>query len=419
MAAISRISRRKFAGMCIGTAASSAAILDSVSQVGAQSISNSITSSAIDQNPIRRRGTGLRALDAARAYRGLTLFSPMDGDGVAYLIDLAGKVVHTWNMPYPPGLYGYITENGTLFYNGKVPNNTFLGKAPYKGGAALEADWNGKVLWEVRHPNHHHDGRLLRNGNVLLVCATELPDDIAKKVRGGRPGTEDNGKIWADYLVEMTKGGRTVWEWRSWEHLDPEKDVIRAIQDDRSEWTHGNAIVELPDDNLLMSFCNISTVIKIERKTGNIVWKLGAPPLSCQHAPTPLANGNVLIFDNGPHRLDDSFPYSRVIEVDPRTNNIVWKYEEAIPSNFFSPRISNAQRLPNGNTLINEGWFGRFFEVTSAGDVVWEYVNPHFGPASETAKAQDNNVFRVYRYTEEEIARARKTGNKAGWGKNT
>jgi hypothetical protein len=44
--------------------------------------------------------------------------------------------------------------------------------------------------------------------------------------------------------------------------------------------------------------------------------------------------------------------------------------------------VSNAQRLPNGNTPIDEGMCGRFFEVTSAGEVVWEYVNPHFGPAS-------------------------------------
>jgi hypothetical protein len=124
-----------------------------------------------------------------------------------------------------------------------------------------------------------------------------------------------------------------------------------------------------------------------------IVWKLGAPPLSGQHAPTPLPNGNILIFDNGPHRLDESFPFSRVIEVNPRTNDIVWKYQEGVPSNFFSPRISNAERLPNGNTLINDGWFGRFFEVTSTGDVVWEYVNPYFGPASKTAKAQNNMCF--------------------------
>jgi len=394
--------------MCVGAAAARSTAFDSVSQVrSAQSISSSTAKTAIDQNPIRRRGTGFRALDASRASPGLTLFSPIEGDGMIYLIDLTGKIDHTWKMPYPPGLYGYLTDKGTLFYNGKIPNDTFLGKAPFKGGAALEADWNGKVLWEVRHPNHHHDGRLLKNGNVLLLCATELSNDAARKVQGGRPGTEEKGKIWADYLVEMTKDGRTVWEWRSWEHLDPAKDVITAVKDKRSEWTHGNAVMELPDGNLLVSFRDISTIIKIERRTGQILWKMGAPPLSGQHAPTPLPNGNLLIFDNGPHRLDESFPFSRVIEVNSRTSEIVWKYEEGIPSNFFSPRISNAQRLPNGNTLVNDGWFGRFFEVTSDGEVVWEYVNPYFGPASEPAKAQNNNVFRVYRYTDEEIARAR------------
>ena len=403
-----KITRRNFAGMCIGAAAACGTAFDSVSQVcGAQSISSSTAKSAIDQNPIRRRGTGLRALDASRASPGLTLFSPIEGDGMIYLIDLTGKIDHTWKMPYPPGLYGYLTDKGTLFYNGKIPNDTFLGKAPFKGGAALEADWNGKVLWEVRHPNHHHDGRLLKNGNVLLLCATELSNDVARKVQGGRPGTEEKGKIWADYLVEMTKDGRSVWEWRSWEHLDPAKDIITAVQDERSEWTHGNAVMELPGGNLLVSFRDISTIIKIERRTGQILWKMGAPPLSGQHAPTPLPNDNILIFDNGPHRLDESFPFSRVIEVNSRTSEIVWKYEEGIPSNFFSPRISNAQRLPNGNTLVNDGWFGRFFEVTLDGEVVWEYVNPYFGPASEPANAQNNNVFRVYRYTDEEIARAR------------
>jgi len=75
-----------------------------------------------------------------------------------------------------------------------------------------------------------------------------------------------------------------------------------------------------------------------------------------------------------------------------------------------SPRVSNAQRLPNGNTLTNEGSSGRFFEVTAEGDVVWEYVNPYFvGPS----KAQHNRVARAYRCTAEEIAKAR-TAAQAG-----
>ena len=95
--------------------------------------------------------------------------------------------------------------------------------------------------------------------------------------------------------------------------------------------------------------------------------------------------------------------------MDAVTKEIVWKYQEAFPPSFYSDRISNAQRLPNGNTLINEGQFGRFFEVTPAGEVVWEYVNPYFGPATAPPTRQMNNVFRVYRYSEEEVARARAT----------
>ncbi|MDE3075187.1 MAG: aryl-sulfate sulfotransferase [Chloroflexota bacterium] len=364
----------------------------------------------VDQNPVRRRGAGLRALDAARACPGYTLFSPMTGDGTVYLIDLKGAVVHSWKMPYPPGLYGYLTDRGTLLYNGKIPNDTFLGKSPFMGGVVLEADWNGRVLWELQNHHHHHDGRLLRNGNVMLLCATKLSPGLAGRVRGGRPGTEDDGDVWADYLLEVTTDGRTVWEWRSWEHLTPDEDILTASQDERKEWTHANAVVEKAGGNLLVSFRNISTVIEIDRASGEIVWKLGAPPLSGQHAPEPLANGNLLIFDNGPHRLDESMPHSRVIEVDPRSKEIVWKYQEARLPNFFSPRISNAQRLPNGNTLINEGNFGRFFEVTPEGEVVWEYVNPYFGPESSPPNQQANSVFRAWRYTAEEVRKARESG---------
>jgi hypothetical protein len=74
--------------------------------------------------------------------------------------------------------------------------------------------------------------------------------------------------------------------------------------------------------------------------------------------------------------------------------------------------MGSAQRLPNGNTLITEASFGRFFEVTKEGEIVWDYVNPFFGtplfggpPISES-----NQVFRALRYSAEEIARARGLG---------
>jgi hypothetical protein len=68
------------------------------------------------------------------------------------------------------------------------PNDSCLGKQSFNGGAALEVDWNGNVLWEIRQPGHHHDGRRLKNGSVLLLSAEEPPESIATEVQGGLAG---------------------------------------------------------------------------------------------------------------------------------------------------------------------------------------------------------------------------------------
>ena len=145
----------------------------------------------IEPITIKRRGVGLRGYDPGRAFPGFTLFTPLPSTNkIVYLIDLKGNVVHTWDMPYPAGQSGYLTGRGTLFYNGQIPNPSHVGQAPYRGGAALEMDWKGRILWEVNHPDHNHDGIRLRNGNVLLICQKPLPDEIVPKVQGGRPGSE-------------------------------------------------------------------------------------------------------------------------------------------------------------------------------------------------------------------------------------
>jgi len=132
--------------------------------------------STVDQQKIRRTRTGLIAHDPALAQPGYTLFAPMLGDGTVHLIDMDGKSAHTWRLPYPPGLYGHLLENGLLFYSGKVLEDLerFEAWPRFKGGAVLEVDWRGRVVWELKHPDHHHDARRLRNGNVLLLCLRPL-----------------------------------------------------------------------------------------------------------------------------------------------------------------------------------------------------------------------------------------------------
>jgi len=212
----------------------------------------------------------------------------------------------------------------------------------------------------------------------------------------------------ADVIHEVTPEGRTVWSWHAFEHLDPDVEVITA-NDRREEWTHANAVSELADGNLILSFRNLSTVVIVDRASGRILWKLGPETLSHQHYPHELPGGNILVFDNGTARRSVALNFSRVLEIDRRTKQIVWQYTDTPPHNFYSPYISSAQRLPNGNTLITEGNYGRLFEVTPRKEIVWEYVNPHFGHQQITAdpspavQGEQNSVFRAFRYGANEI----------------
>ena len=77
------------------------------------------------------------------------------------------------------------------------------------------------------------------------------------------------------------------------------------------------------------------------------------------------------------------FAGSRVVEVDPISKDIVWQYDGSTSGHqiwsFYSSFMCSARRLPGGNTLIAEGMYGRIFQVTREGEIVWEFVNPRFG----------------------------------------
>lgn len=77
---------------------------------------------SVDQNAVRRRGVGLRAIDRSAASPGYTLFAPLTGRGAVYLIDFDSEVVHEWKLPYAPGQTTYLLPNGNLFLNGKLPD---------------------------------------------------------------------------------------------------------------------------------------------------------------------------------------------------------------------------------------------------------------------------------------------------------
>jgi hypothetical protein len=350
---------------------------------------------------------GLTALDPDVATPGYVLFTPTFSPGTVFLHDHEGVEVHRWDLPYPPGLFGYLLPNGNLFYLGKLPAGDGgpleLWRA-FNGGWMAEVDWQGNVVWEHRDPTQHNHAARTPTGGAIYLSLERVPPAIAARVRGGVPGTEHDG-MWADLVVEVDAAGRRTWEWHAFEHLDPAEDAI-TFNEPRSEWTHGNAVVPVNDESVLVSLRSISTVGLVEKRTGNFLWKVGYNVLSQQHHPTLLPNGNLLVFDNGTHPKDRPYrTFSRVIEVDPRTGAIAWEYRDAPWQNFFSALMGSARRLPGGNTFITEGLFGRMFQVTPAGEVAWEYVNPHYYPGFDGSLV--NSVYRGFYYLAAEVPQLR------------
>ena len=87
---------------------------------------------------------GLTFYDTRRVFNGFTLVTPVEGVKV-WLIDMYGKVVHSWDTGYNPVAPAELLPNGHLLYAGKVEGGPLPGFEG-AGGVLLELDWHGNKL---------------------------------------------------------------------------------------------------------------------------------------------------------------------------------------------------------------------------------------------------------------------------------
>ena len=234
-----------------------------------------------------------------------------------------------------------------------------------------DVGWGGERLWECPVSNHHHIHRNPEGNYVFLT-------------HDRRPSGKFGGKVLTgDQIVEWDpRTNSLVWQWHLFDHHEPEAD--------RGDYSHSNTIEPDPrDDSLIVSCRNMNQLVKVDRRTGEIKWRLGAggdfemPPADLfyhQHSPELQPNGNILLFDNGTGRPGgEGGEFSRALElrVDERgmKAEAVWSYRHS--PDLYCPIWSDADRLPNGNTLVTfgtrtEGDTTRYVEVAPDGEVVWE-----------------------------------------------
>ncbi|MBN2059474.1 MAG: aryl-sulfate sulfotransferase [Deltaproteobacteria bacterium] len=378
--------------------------------------------------------TGVTHYDREKAFAGYNLFTYLPNgnadkayvkSGTVDLLDMDGLKVHSWHTPYPVW-YPRLQPDGNLVVmlrcTRAVEGRPSYGEYPMGGatGMLMELDWDGNILFEYFDPAMHHDFRKLDNGNYIYVGWEKVPADLAKRVRGGQKGTEHkDGTMFCDYFHEINSSSQTVWKWRGIEHFDPDIDIIGAVHS-RKEWSHINAVDVMDDGNILSDSRYTDGAFIIERGSGVIIWRWGnvayldaetdriehrnvadSKTMGGPHDAHVIAaglpgQGNMLIYDNGMYNY-----YSRALEVDIDSDEVVWQSNidsgaaEYIKGRVhFSPYISGAERMPNGNTLICCGASGVIFELTPQKEIVWQFVraepdyegNQHWG------------IYRAYRY---------------------
>jgi hypothetical protein len=170
-----------------------------------------------------------------KALQGYTLISPFDSTK-AFLFDMQGRVVRSWETGCAPALSALLLDNGHMIRPGSIGSDArVFGPGPGVGGRIQEFTWEGELVWDFRFYNAkqlpHHNMTLLPNTHVLLIVWDRKIAEEAIAA-GRRPEMTGDRHLLVDSLIEIKPTGKTtgevVWEWHLWDHLVQDFDQSKA-----------------------------------------------------------------------------------------------------------------------------------------------------------------------------------------------
>ena len=319
-------------------------------------------------------GDGVLHHDADQAWQSPTLVTVRPRRS-ALLLGMDGEVLHQWTHG-PRGVW----ERAYLLPDGDLLAITWRPKMERNPRSLVRLGWDSALRWESSLAVHHDvtlapDGRLSTLVLEFRDVGRNLPvrDDCIAFL-DLETGAEQERVCFYDMIQAKPE-------------VFPMK-TIKAVGgkpgDRHYDIFHTNAIHWIEDADLasifpewktgrvLICFRHQDRVALFDLESKEVVWAWGADELQGPHDARILPNGNVLIFDNGLAKRK----WSRVIEVDPNTNAIVWSYQAPERADFFTGSRGSNQRLPNGNTLITSSEQAEVFEVTTDGEIVWRWRLP-------------------------------------------
>ncbi len=310
------------------------------------------------------------------------------------ILDNDGQPV--WFHPAPPG------EPDTMdfkaqSYRGRPVLTWWEGvHGGYGDGEYVIFDESYREVARVRAgnglPGDHHEFHLTPRGTALVTIYAEKPMDLSPY------GGPRDGLILDGIVQEIdVEGGQVLFEWHSLEHVDVGESFYTPPNDptNRFDYFHINSVEEDGEDHLLVSARRTSTVYKIDRRTGEVVWRLGGKrsdfemgegtDFAYQHDARRQPDGAITLFDNYGPKNEEDRSRAVVLEVDQEAMTARLMREYFAPGGMpIADTQGNVQVLPNGNVFVGWGSEPYFSEFAKDGELLYHAA---FAPWGESYRA--------------------------------
>lgn len=264
----------------------------------------------------------------------------------------------------------------------------------YGRGEFVIADESYREVARVRAGNgyeaDHHEFQITPQGTALFDIYGRTSADLSG-LGGGR-----NAAVLEGIVQEVDiETGEVLFEWHSLEYVSPEESYAGPPEDPdyAYDYFHINSVDPYPDGYLTISARRTSTVYKVDRATGEVVWRLGGKKsdfemgegtrFALQHDARRHPDGTITLFDNGDV---DEVPQSRgvVLGLDEKEMTVTLVREYTHPERLLSDTQGNVQVLPNGNVFVGWGSAPVLSEFGPEGDLRFSAA---FGAEGESYRA--------------------------------
>ena len=308
-------------------------------------------------------------------------------DTVAFIaaFDSAGSIRWYRRFPLSPG---ELALNAAQQPNGDF--TVFI-------GISTGADPSFGRFYEVRP-----DGGLVRTWTAPPPYYTD-PHELLVEDQGAMParahlfgyqlrptdltafGGTANELLAGHAIIRQAESGAMDFLWNTWDHFSLSDWLFMppALGAQVADFDHTNSLAIARDRNYLVSFAALGQIAKVDAVTGRVLWRLGGrasqftivgDPLGGfgpQHDVRELANGDLLLFDNGLlHTPAESRAVEYRLDTVTMTATMVWEYRHRPP--LVAPFVGSARRLGDGHTLVGFGALSRVVDVVPDGSVAWE-----------------------------------------------